>query len=201
MDIKLYYTPQTRCIRPRWLMEEIGVAYKISPVDLFAGEGESDEYKQVNPLGAVPALEVDGQVMLESGAMCHWLTDYHSDSRLAPAINEPARLKYEQWMFFSQATLEMQPWLMILHSKLLPESTRVEAIVPWAAERYQSILKVLNAELEKSDYLVDNRFTTADIMVGSTLMFMPEALTSFPDLVTYIQRLKERPAYQRAIAD
>jgi len=201
MDIKLYYTPQTRAVRPRWLLEEIGVPYSLHFIDLFAGEGESEEYKQISPLGCVPAMEVDGQVMLESGAMCHWLADYYSDSGLAPAINEPARMQYEQWMYFSQATLEMPPWIIFLHSKILPESEQVKDIIPWASKRYEGILKVLNGELEKNEYLAGNRFSAADIMVGSTLMFAPEALASFPELMLYIERLKERPAYQRAIAE
>ncbi|HED35715.1 MAG TPA: glutathione S-transferase family protein [Gammaproteobacteria bacterium] len=201
MDIKLYYTPQTRSIRPRWLLEELGIEYKLQHIDLFAGEGESPEYKQINPLGAVPALEVDGEVMLESGAMCHWLTDYYSDSGLAPSIEEADRRSYEQWMIFSQATLEMSPWLIILHSKLLPESRRVDAIVPWAEQQYQSVLKVLNAALGEDEYLVGNGFTTADIMVGSTLMFMPDKLAEFPALTAYIERLMKRPGFLRASKD
>ncbi len=198
MDIKLYYTPHTRSIRPRWLLEELGIEYELHHIDLFAGGGETPEYKKINPLGAVPALEVDGEVMLESGAMCHWLTDYYSDSGLAPSIDEAGRKSYEQWMIFSQTTLEIQPWMIILHSKILPESQRVEAIIPWARQSYQTTLKVLNDALGGDDYLVGNQFTTADIMVGSTLMFMPDELAEFPSLLAYIERLKKRPALLRA---
>jgi len=198
MDITLYHTPQTRSMRPRWLLEELGVDYKLHNIDLFAGEGESAEYKKINPLGAVPAMVIGDQVMLESGAMCHWLADFHADKKLAPGAQDADRPMYEQWMMFSQATLEMQPWLILLHSKILPEADRVEQIVPWAQQRHESILKVLNAELEGKDYLLGDQFSAADIMVGSTLMFVPEALAKFPELHTYIQRLKERPAFQRA---
>ncbi|VAW70380.1 hypothetical protein MNBD_GAMMA10-161, partial [hydrothermal vent metagenome] len=170
----------------------------VCPIDLFAGEGETPEYKQINPLGALPALEVDGKIMLESGAMCHWLTDYHAESGLAPGIEDGDRMQYEQWMMFSQATLEMQPWLIILHSKILPQSQRVEGIIPWAEQRYQGILKVLNDALGEDEYFVGNRFTTADIMLGSTLMFMPETLTAFPALIAYTERLMKRSAFQRA---
>ncbi len=198
MDITLYYTPQTRSVRPRWLLEELGLDYKLHPIDLFAGEGESKEYKEINPLGAVPAMKIGDQIMLESGAMCHWLTDFHPDKKLAPAVQDPTRPKYEQWMMFSQATLEMQPWLVLLHSKILPEADRVDDIVPWAEQRHQSILKVLNAALEGKDYLLGDEFSTADIMVGSTLMFVPETLTEFPELQAYIKRLNDRPAFKRA---
>lgn len=84
MDIKLYYTPHTRAVRPRWLLEELNIPYQLEHIDLFAGEGQSRDYLKINPLGAVPAMEVDGEIMLESGAMCRWLTDRHIESELAP---------------------------------------------------------------------------------------------------------------------
>jgi len=198
MDITLYHTPQTRSVRPRWLLEELKIPYKIQPVDLFSGEGESVEYKKINPLGAVPSMKVDDEVMLESGAMCHWLTDKYGDMKLAPSSDDPARLKYEQWMMFAQATLEMQPWLILLHSKILPEAKRVNEILPWASQRHQSILKVLNDELQHNDYLLGDEFSTADIMIGSTLMMLPETLSKFPVLEAYVHKLKQRPAYQQA---
>ncbi|MDH5766371.1 MAG: glutathione S-transferase family protein [Gammaproteobacteria bacterium] len=199
MDITLYYTPQTRSVRPRWLLEELGVPYQLEHIDLYAGGGESEAYKAINPLGAVPALKVDDDVMLESGAICHWLTDIFIDKGMAPHIDDRSRMAYEQWMMFSQATLEMQPWLIFLHSRVLPESQRVEAIVPWALRYNRRFLKMLNDELTGKNFLLGDQFTTADIMVGSTLMWLAEALNKYPDLIDYVQRLKQRPAYIRAI--
>lgn len=200
MDITLYYTPQTRSIRPRWLMEELGLKYKLQNIDLHAGEGETQEYKKINPLGAVPALKIDGEVMLESGAMCHWMADYYAESKLAPAIRDAKRPMYEQWMNFSQASLEVQPWLILMHTKILPEADRVEAILPWVKQRHHKMLKVINDVLERNDYLLGDEFSAADIMVGSTLMFVPETLAKFPALNLYLERLKERSAFQRAVS-
>ena len=164
-------------------------------------EGETSEYKKIHPLGQVPALEADGEVMLESCAMCHWLTDFFDDRGLAPAISDPARKHYEQWMAFSQATLEPEPWLILLHSRLLPETQRVPKIIPWATERTRSRLIMLNDALLGKDYLLGEKFSTADIMVGSTLFWIPLMLKDFPDLLAYSQRLKQRDAYIRASAE
>ena len=201
MDIKLYHTPQSRSVRPRWLLEELGLEYQLIPVALFDGEGETETYKKIHPLGQVPAMSVDGDVMLESCAMCHWLTDFFDDRGLAPAISDPARKHYEQWMAFSQATLEPEPWLILLHSRLLPENQRVPEIIPWATERTRSRLIVLNDALLGKDYLLGEKFSTADIMVGSTLFWIPLMLKDFPDLLAYSQRLKQRDAYIRASAE
>ena len=200
MDMKLYHTPQSRSVRPRWLMEEWGLEYQLVPVALFEGEGETDEYKKIHPLGQVPALEVNGDIMLESGAMCHWLTDSYDDHSLAPDIGDPARRQYEQWMTFSQASLEPLPWLAMLHARLLPEDQRVAEIIPWANERVIPALVTLNDAMIGKDYLLGEQFTTADIMIGSTLLWIPQMLVNFPELMVYAQRLKQRPAYQRAMA-
>ncbi len=199
MDIKLYFTPHTRAVRPRWLLEELKVPYQLQTIDLFNGEGQTDEYKKIHPLGAVPAMEVDGEVMLESGAICHWLADHFIEAGLAPPIGGTKRSKYEQWMFFAQATLETQPWLVLLHSKILDKSKQVKEIVPWALQRHENILKMMNDALVDQDYLLGDEFSAADIMMGSILMMLPDTLTKFPDLMAYVQRLKERPAFQQAI--
>ncbi|MCW8854220.1 MAG: glutathione S-transferase family protein [Gammaproteobacteria bacterium] len=200
MELKLYHTPQSRSIRPRWLMEELGLDYELITIDLFEGEGETVEYKKIHPLGQVPALAVNNEIMLESGAMCHWLADSYEDHSLAPVIGDPARRQYEQWMTFSLASLEPWPWLVMLHSRFLPENQRVAEIIPWANKRVIPVLIALNDALLDKDYLLGKQFTTADIMVGSTLLWIPQMLGDFPDLLAYAQRLKARPAYQRAMA-
>jgi glutathione S-transferase len=68
--MKLYFAPRTRAIRPRWLLEELGVPYELVKLDLTRQENNTPEYLAVNPLGEVPAL-VDGEVtLLESLASC-----------------------------------------------------------------------------------------------------------------------------------
>ena len=89
-------------------------------------------------------------------------------------------------------------WLTFLHSSILPEAQRVPAIVNWAAERNTPILGILNSELEGKDYLLDSQFTTADIMVGSTLLWQPDVVKKYPALQAYTERLTGRAAYQRA---
>ena len=200
MEIKLYYSPKSRSIRPRWLMEELEIKYEIVEVALFEGEAETKEYKKLHPLGQVPAMQVNGETMLESGAMCHWLTDLFADRCMAPDIHDPKRKYYEQWFSFSQASLEIWPWITILHSQVLPEKQRVEGIVPWANARLEPVLITLNDALLEQDYLLGDQFSTADIMVGSTLLWIPSTLGKYPELTAYVQRLKTRSAYQRALA-
>ena len=194
MDIELYYTPHTRSTRPRWLLEELGQAYRIHPVELLEGERNP-----VHPLGSVPAVRIDGETLIESGAICHWLADCQPEKRLAPATNEPLRSHYEQWMFFVPATLEPPAFDILQHTQILPEKKRIAAIVPFATRSYKKILRMLAKELDHGGYLLGEQFSCADIMLGTTLTWLPDLLEHYASLSDYTQRVTARPAYQRAI--
>jgi glutathione S-transferase len=193
MEIELFYTPNTRSSRPRWLLEELDTPYTLRPVDLFGGESNP-----VHPLGSVPALRVDQETMLESGAICHWLADRFADKQLAPALDSPQRARYEQWMFFVPGTLEPPAFEILMHSSILPEKQRVPDIVGFAEKQYRRVLRILEKELDHDGYLLGERFCCADILLGTTLTWLPEQLESFPALQAYVERMTARPAYQRA---
>lgn len=195
MDIKLYYTPRTRAIRVRWLLEELALPYQLIPVDLFHGEGNSETYKAIHPLGCVPALDVDGKVMIESCGICAWLTGQFPEKHLAPEINNFLRQDYEQWMYFVPGTMEPPIWDYVLHKYLLPRKERIRAVLPWSLERYQKAIKFLHTELGNKAYMLGDTFTTVDILVGSTLMWKANELERFPNLNDYVKRLTERQAY------
>jgi len=198
MSIKLYYMPGTRALRPRWLLEELQIPYTLHAVDLFAGDGNKPAYRKVQPFGLLPAIEVDDHIQYESGAICHWLTDQYPEKNLAPVINSPARRLYEQWMFFAPGTLEPPAWLMIQHTKIFSETLRVKDIVPWALKQLNSVLEILNIEMQNKNYLVDNKFSTADIMVGSIIAWFPDIMQQYPNLQHYAASLIDRDAYKRA---
>ena len=104
-------------------------------------------------------------------------------------------------MFFTPGTLEPPAFDILLHTEILPPARRVEAILPFARKRYRAVLKLLAAELVQRDYLLGQQFTTADILLGSTLMWLPGMLQNQPEIQAYIDRLGARPAWQRAAAE
>lgn len=193
MDIELFYTPQTRAGRVRWLLEELGLPYTLRPVDLFRGERNP-----AHPLGMVPAMRVDGEPMFESGAMCMWLADQAPAKGLAPARDDAQRRQYEQWMFFGPATLEPPAFELLLHTRILPEESRVPEIAPFAEQSYRRVLDMLVTHFQQHDYLLGNTFSTADIMVGHTLTWLPELIAPYPPLLAYTERLGMRDACKRA---
>jgi glutathione S-transferase len=96
MNIELYYAPQTRSIRPRWLLEELELPYMLHEMELFDETMRSREYRRIHPLGQIPALRIDGEIMIESVAMCHWLADQFLEKGLAPKHDSDLRKAYEQ---------------------------------------------------------------------------------------------------------
>ncbi|MDH3901447.1 MAG: glutathione S-transferase family protein [Gammaproteobacteria bacterium] len=193
MEIELYYAPHTRSLRPRWLLEEMDIPYTIRPVDLFGGERNP-----LHPLGSVPAIRVDGVSMFESGAMCHWLADRFPEKRLAPAVEDVLRPAYEQWMFFAPGTLEPPAFEILLHTRILPEKHRVSEIVGFAEQGYRRVLHYLATQLDHDGYLLGTSFSCADIMIGTTLDWLPDMLEPHPALQAYVQRITSREAYARA---
>ncbi len=200
MDLVLFHMSGSRAERVRWTLDELGLDYRLENIDLFKGEGQGEAYLAIHPLGQLPALKVDDDVMIESGAIVQWLAESVPDSGLAPAPGEPARRAFDQWMYFAATSLEDPAWEMMLHGRILPPEQAVADIVPFAEQRYRRVLGVLEASLRDHEYLVAGRFSAADIMTGYILAWFPELLAGFPALQAYLARLQQRPAYPRAAA-
>lgn len=198
--MKLYHVPQSRSVRPRWLLEELGVPYETVTLSLSDGSLKTAEYLKTHPHGSVPALEDDGISMFESAAICLYLADKYPDKKLAPAVGSKERAAYYQWVVYTMATLEPPVLQVFLNTVQLPEEQRSAKVAEEGRKRFKEVATVLTKALEGKQYLLGDHFTAADVMIGSTIgwaSFMG-LLEGFPVLQQYVQRLMQRPAYQRA---
>jgi len=191
--------PKTRADRVRWTLEELGLAYQLENINLNAGEANTPEYKKIHPHGSLPAIEIDGNVMFESCAICHWLADQFPEKNLAPTLNSVARQQYEQWIFYMPTMMEPPIWENFLHTTLLPEEQRIADLIPWNISRYLKTIRVLNDALADNEYLVENKFSLADLLVGGSLINSKEHVENYPALLEYTQRLIDRDAYKKAM--
>lgn len=197
--IKLYYTAKTRAQRVRWLLEECSLPYELINIDLFNGEGFSEHYLKVNPLGLVPTLEDHGTIMSESGAISQYLTQKYAADTLQPHLSSNNYMKYLQWTYFVTSTLEPPLWEIQLHSWILPKEKRSKAAIDIANSRYAPIVETVNKELSTKPYILGGSFSTADILLSSTLAWHKKSLKQFPVLNNYVETLFHRPAYLRAL--
>ena len=199
--ITLYHSPRSRSVRPRWLLEEIGTEYTVVPVDLAGTKSEA--HLRVHPHGQVPAL-VDGDLaLIESAAICLHLADKFSAAKLAPAVGTPERARYYQWMVYSIGTLEPPILQVFMNTVQLPEAERSAEKAAAGRTQFATVGKVLSDALAGRSYLLGEQFSAADVMIGSTLAWASfmGLLDGFPALASYVERLVQRPAYQRAQAD
>ena len=201
--ITLYHSPRSRSVRPRWLLEEIGTPYDLVTLDLSTQEHKSAAHRQRHPHGQVPAL-VDGDLaLIESAAICLHLADRFPAADLAPPLGTPERGRYYQWMIYAIATLEPPVLQVFLHTMQLPEAERSATQAAAARDKFAEIGQVISDALGTHPFLLGERFGAADVMVGSTLAWASlfGMMDGLPTLAAYVERLTQRPAYQRAQTD
>ncbi len=200
--MKLYYVPKTRASRPRWVLEELGVPYDLVRIEPGPAGTRSPEHLARHPLGHVPVLEDRGQFVYESGAICLHLADLFPEKRLLPPLGTLDRAHAYQWVLFSIA--EMEPPLVALAAEAKkPDVERSASLATEARERFRKTALTLEAVLRDRKYLVGDVFSVADVMVGATLAWARamRLVDALPSLEGYLSRLRERPAWQRALAD
>ncbi len=200
--MKLYYVPKTRASRPRWVLEELGIPYDLVRLEPGEKGTRSPEHLSRHPLGHVPVLEDRGQFVFESGAICMHLADLFPEKRLLPPPGTVERAHAYQWVLFAMTELE-PPLLALSAEARKPEGERSAAAVAAARERFAVAARALEGALSGRRFLGGESFGVADVMVGATLAWARglRLLEGVPGVEAYLARLRERPAWQRAIAD
>lgn len=203
MSVLLYYVPQTRAVRVRWMLEEMNHPYELVRIDPKKDENDSPEYRALQPLGHVPVIVAGDKAIYESAAIVAWLADRHPEKKLAPPVNSPKRGHYYQWMFFGMATVEPPLQQVFNHTRLLPEEKRVPFMVEHSTARFRDVASVVEKEIATKPFILGDEFSAADVVVGGCINWARglKMLEGFPALREYSQRLLERPALQRAISD
>jgi len=191
--MQLYWSPRSRSFSAIWLLEETGLPYERVLTDITTGAQKAPEFLAINPMGKVPALKDGDATLGEAAAICAYIADRYPETKLAPTFSDPLRAKYLQWLFFSPSCIE--PALIQLFTKLeVPPSTAA-----WGSAT--QVFDTLDAALEKGPWILGERFTAADIMIGSGLHFavrMFKMVPPRPSFDAYIERCTARPAFQRA---
>jgi glutathione S-transferase len=197
--ITLYHAPRTRSLRIVWLLEELGVPYELATVGF---EPPARQFSQRTPTGKFPTL-VDGEVtMFESGAIGEYLVERYGAGRLAPPIGSPARGAYLQWMHYAESAFV--PFGNIAWHRLFKQDADdIPGVMEDYREWARAALAVLERALADKPYLVGDAFTAADAMMGYTVLcvrWFGMLGEEYPNLNAYLDRLQERPAFQKALA-
>jgi glutathione S-transferase len=187
-----------------WLCEELGLDYELKLYNRREDNRMApDEYKELHPMGIAPVITdaKDGQslVLGESGAICEYIDRKYGGSRLSPGPNSADYAGHLFWFHFSNATF-MTNGMMALAAQAAG-ATELPAFV---AGRGAKGWQLAEARLGEAEFFGGSQLTTADIMMGFNLTtsraFGGASLEPFPNIAAYLQRIGQRPAYQRAMA-
>lgn len=195
--MKLFWCPQTRSFRALWLMEEAGAPYERVKVDIRKGEQNAPWFRAINPMGKVPAL-ADGEAKVaESAALCAYVAERCPGANLAPLLGDPARGRYLHWLFFAAGCIEAA-YTQKFTNLAVPGG---EVSAGWGS--FDKVMDVLEQAVQPGPWLLGERFSAADVMIGADLHFgltLLKIVPPKPAFAAYVARCAARPAFQRAQA-
>ena len=190
-DLIFYTNPQSRGRIVRWMLEEVGQPYEteVIPYDQM----KSERYLAIHPLGKVPAIKHNGHILTECAAICTYLADVFPEAMLGPRADEKA--DYYRWLFYAAGPLEAAISNQAMGWVPPPERERM-----FGYGNFERAIAAVDEMLSLRDYVCGDRFTAADVYLGSQLMFPMQfgMLPARDSFLRYRDRLQQRPAYKRA---
>lgn len=189
------YLPSQNAYKVRLLLHHLGVEYQTRIVSIFEGEGQDPAYLEKNPVGAVPAIELeDGRALAESNAILTYLaegTDYLPSDPFD-------RAKVAQWLFFE--TDYIQARIASLRYWVLTGKDKQRSADAAAARRSLSLktLAILDRELGDRAFLAAGRYTIADMSVFAYVHLAGDAdlpLDDYPNVQSWIERVRDQPGF------
>ena len=194
MSVIFYTNPMSRGQIVRWALEEFGVDYEQRLMGYGTSMKDAD-YLAINPMGKVPSIVHDGQIVTECAAICAYLAEAFPEAGLAPTPAE--RANYYRWLFFAAGPVEQAVVARSMGWDVPPEKQGMAGF-----GTFDLTIDTLTGHLASHAYVCGDRFTAADIYVGSQVLWGLDfkSIPTRPELEAYADRLRPRPAYQKAKA-
>lgn len=198
--IILHHLNQSRSKRIIWLLEELGVEYKIQPycrdkVTFLA----PPELKSVHPLGKSPVLEDNGMIITESGAITEYLIETYGNGKFMPERGTQAYIDYIQWLHFAESSAILPLLLKMFVTK---DGAKMNFLGDYADMETQKVMQYFDQRLADKTYLVEERLTGADFMMSFITEILGNygVLAAFPNIQRYAKQLQTHQGYQTAQA-
>jgi glutathione S-transferase len=191
-ELVFYTNPMSRGRIVRWMLEEVGRPYRTEVLE-YANSMKSPEYLAINPMGKVPAIKHGDTVVTECAAICAYLADTFPEAGLAPPLGD--RGAYYRWLFFAAGPVEAATTNKSL-GVVVPPGREMMA----GYGSFETTMSVLEQAVSQSDYVAGQKFTAADVYVGSQIGFGLRfgSMEKRPAFVSYWERISSRPAAVRA---
>lgn len=195
--IRLHHVPQSRSFRILWLLEELGLSFDLVEHSFFDKSLRGADYLAISPAGRVPALEIDGRALFESGA----ITQYLCETRGALQGAKAERPDWLEWLHYAETIASHVANLTQSHVVLREDWMRSPTLMRLEAARLLKTLEVIERGLS-DEFILPSGFSAVDIAVsyGAIIGQRFVRLDALPRVSGWVARLSERPAFQRAMA-
>lgn len=203
MKITLHHAYEARSERVLWLLEELGVDYELVVHNFFDKSLRSAEYLAINPAARVPALEIDRQVMCESGASVEYLCELFPEKGLGRPAGDAERMEYLDMLHYAESIGQHVANLTQAHIVLYKPEMRSPTQMNLEARRLHKVMERMERQLSDGrDYLMASGFSGADCAVGFGVGIAQKFISfdALPNCAAYAGRIAARPAYQKAQA-
>ena len=197
--MKLYYSPGACSLSPHIAAREVGLDIELVKVDTKTKlMADNRDFREVNPYGYVPALELDsGEVILEGPAIVQYIADLNPEAGIAPANGSLERVRVQSALALINS--EIHKAIGALFNPGLDEDGKASAI-----NRVEARLDVLDKQFGDASYIANDRYSVADaylFVVMRWLKFFKIGLDRWPALARHHALIAQRPAVQAALAE
>lgn len=191
-NLTFYTNPMSRGQIVRWMLEEVGAPYETVLLD-YGTTMKGADYLALNPMGKVPAIVHSGKVVTEASAICAYLADAFPAANLGPTPE--GRADYFRWMFFAAGPVESA--FSNQAAGLTPPEDK-QGMMGYG--NFDLTINTLETAVTGKSYIAGDRFSAADVYVGSMIAFLTTfgMLSPRPAFTAYVEGLQSRPAYIKA---
>jgi len=190
-----------RGFRVAWLLEELGLPWRLRQVDMLAGVENDPEFLAINPAGFIPALQDGDTVLVESIAILEYLLGRYGPSPLAPQPADPAFPLYQQFLHLGEAGMATFMFVFVATNILAPEGEKDNWSARASLDWFESRRGIVARQLAQAPYMAGEAFTAADISISYALQFAERTRGAVlrEDELAYLARTTGRAGYRRAM--
>jgi glutathione S-transferase len=189
----------TRDLRAMWALEECGIAYETIGLDC-GPNGLQDEtwLEKISPFKQVPAIDDDGYILTESGAILLYLAE--KSGKLIPSDLQ-GRAQVYRWAITSLNNVELMTLPILIADFQGDSNPHTKALRPWHVEILDRFLGPIDQMLTNQSFVTGSDFTVADIVLTCVLREIrkTEILSKYPHVENYRHRCEERPAFVKVL--
>lgn len=193
--MKLYFSPGACSFAPHIALHEAGAKFDAVPVNLRTGQYAGGDFKQINPKGYVPTLQLDnGEILTEGATILQYIGDSYPAAKILPAAGDWNRYRCLEWLTFVSSELHKSfGWLW---NDKAPEEAK-----QMAKENISKRFDYVADHLQKNSFLMGSQFSVADAYlytVVSWTQYLKFDMSRWPKILDYMERVKARPSVQAA---